>query len=556
MHYLRSLTLLAAEVQNLTGQRPTYQEIQFHCGLAQLKIMKAKRESATGPRSTYLSQANDHLLDARKVDDSEQLVHLGFGMLFLAKGDIKGAQDAFFKASKLKNNNKTNISGHLALAALSYSKNPKEALSLYREALRSSPGCPAEVRVGIGACLLKMGDVIGAKAAFDRVIALEPSCPDAHLGLAVIKFASSNLQQGLADGMKLLLRAYELDPMHAGTLSLLAHYSLLRGDYDKAGALAKAAVDASDVDLHKAEPFCTLGRAQHAMGRITEAQKSYAQATRLDPQMALPHLGMAQHWLAVGSSNVNAVGELERAIHLSPSFYECLKILGELSFDQSATKLEKILPAFREAAARREGDADIWELLAELLAQSDPSGSTKAYEHALNIHKKMVEESQSLRGEQRKAALDKHESSKTEGQKEGDLFGDDEDDDIALMANIEASLPPEHVTPPRLLNNAAVLLHRSGRTSEALKLMLDAKQALALAPPHPSLDFDTTLSYNIARLHEAQGELCEATAEYKAILAQSPQYVDCYLRLSCIARRMGSSNDAIEWANKVRLLNA
>jgi RNA polymerase-associated protein CTR9 len=558
MHSDHHALLCAAEIQKINGgERPAYQEIQFHCGLAQLKMMQSKREVATVEKQRLLSQAGDHLMDARKVDNSEQLVHLGLGMLYAAKGDLKLARDEFLRATKLKNNGKTNISGYLALAALSYSKNPKEALALYRQALKESPGCPSEVRLGIGACLLKIGDVEGAKAAFNRVITLDPSCPDAHLGLAVIKFANSNLQQGLADGMKLLLRAYELDPTHAGTLSLLAHYSLLRGDYDRSCSLSRAAVDACDIDFFKAESFCTLGRAQHAMGRIIDAQKAYINATRLDPLMALPHLGIAQHWLAVGSSNINAIGELERAIQLSPSFYEALRILGELSFDQSATKLEKILPSFREAAARREGDADIWELLGELLAQSDPSGSTKAYEHALSIHKKKREESLALRDEQRKAALALHEAKKKQkGKKEegADLFGsDDEDDDPkvqneeASKAAIEASLTPEHTIPPRLLNNAAVLLHRAGRTSEALRLMQDARDSLTQST---GLEFLTTLSYNIARLQEALGEIRQSTAEYKAILAKSPQYVDCYLRLSCIARRMGSLNEAIEWANK------
>ena len=39
--------------------------------------------------------------------------------------------------------------------------------------------------------------------------------------------------QGLADGLKLLVRAYELDPQHVGTLNMLAHYCLLRADYEK-----------------------------------------------------------------------------------------------------------------------------------------------------------------------------------------------------------------------------------------------------------------------------------------------------------------------------------
>lgn len=53
----------AAEIQKLEGERPAYQEIQFHCGLAQLKIMLAKRENATGEKQRLFSQAGDHLME-------------------------------------------------------------------------------------------------------------------------------------------------------------------------------------------------------------------------------------------------------------------------------------------------------------------------------------------------------------------------------------------------------------------------------------------------------------------------------------------------------------
>ena len=36
--------------------------------------------------------------------------------------------------------------------------------------------------------------------------------------------------------------------------------------------------------------------------------------------------------------------------------------------------MEKTLPTFKDAASRREDDADMWELLAELLASRDPAG--------------------------------------------------------------------------------------------------------------------------------------------------------------------------------------
>jgi hypothetical protein len=50
------------------------------------------------------------------------------------------------------------------------------------------------------------------------------------------------------------------------------------------------------------------------------------------------------------------------------------QILGQLIYDNT-TKVDSTLPSFKEAAARRVDDADMWELLAELLAPRDPSGT-------------------------------------------------------------------------------------------------------------------------------------------------------------------------------------
>lgn len=48
-----------------------------------------------------------------------------------------------------------------------------------------------------------------------------------------------------------------------------------------------------------------------------------------------------------------------------------------------------------------------------------------------------------------------------------------------------------------------------------------------------------TLRYNLARTQEACGDSKSARAGYEAILADNPQYIDCYLRLSSIMRARG-----------------
>jgi tetratricopeptide (TPR) repeat protein len=65
----------------------------------------------------------------------------------------------------------------------------------YAQVLRANPACPAEVRLGIAACYYRAGKLDAATAAYNRVLQLDGNNADALLGLAVIKFGSSNAQE-------------------------------------------------------------------------------------------------------------------------------------------------------------------------------------------------------------------------------------------------------------------------------------------------------------------------------------------------------------------------
>ena len=105
----------------------------------------------------------------------------------------------------------------------------------------------------------------------------------------------------MADGIKLLTRAHELDPGHVGALNLLGHFNLLRGDYEKAIVLGRAALDACDgpasMDSIRADCHCTMARSYHGMGNINEAYRSYnmvrrRNAARLRPSRSTPSFSL------------------------------------------------------------------------------------------------------------------------------------------------------------------------------------------------------------------------------------------------------------------------
>lgn len=65
----------------------------------------------------------------------------------------------------------------------------------YKAALRACPSCPAEVRLGIAACCLKLGHTAKAEHAYRRTLEMEPGCTSALLGLAVLKLHVSDNDQ-------------------------------------------------------------------------------------------------------------------------------------------------------------------------------------------------------------------------------------------------------------------------------------------------------------------------------------------------------------------------
>ncbi|KAF5837235.1 hypothetical protein DUNSADRAFT_4626 [Dunaliella salina] len=542
---------VAVEVERFFGKSPRYEQIQFHCALAALQMGKARDTKDRQRRAEHLGAAAKSLSAAQLLDPQEQLVALGRGMLLINKGDNLSARQEFLRCLSLRNNGQHNIVGHLALAGLLFNtKQYKEALKHYCRALQENPAAPAE---------------------------------------------------GLADGLQLLVRAYTLDPTNVGTLVMLAHYCLIKGEHDKVVVLARSAMEATESDAVRAECFLYLARALHAKGMFAEASMNYAQAARLDPSAPLPHLGTAQMFLHQGNV-INASTELETALKTAPAFFDALKILGQL-IGGNQSKANQVLGHFRGAASKAQDDAGIWEVLGELSAATDPSGSLKAYRHALALHRQRVNDARAKleagreeRSQQRRESIsssaaagaaanggDSAQAAKSAAQ-EASLFGSDDDDEEGTAPppmngdaaaegakkQAEATAHPELYVPARLLNNTAVLMYRSGLLSEARSLLEESQAssaAVAAATPaqrealqissggsHAGEELSTVhrlaLAYNCARLQEAMGELAAAAAGYEAILRESPGYIDCYLRLACAAQKKGNPAKALEWAQK------
>ena len=97
------------------------------------------------------------------------------------------------------------------------------------QALRSQPEAPACVRLGIAACQWRLGNMAQSRAAYQRVLALDPSNVDAMLGVALHQL-NSGTPEGLQAGTRRLQAAFAADPLHPLVCAALARLMLVQGD--------------------------------------------------------------------------------------------------------------------------------------------------------------------------------------------------------------------------------------------------------------------------------------------------------------------------------------
>merc|ERR1712013_681426 len=152
------------------------------------------------------------------------------------------------------------------------------------------------------------------------------------------------------------------------------------------------------------------------------------------------------------------------------------------------THLRKVTEQFPE-------DVEAWIELAQILEQTDLNESLKSYKTATKI----------------------------------------------LQDKVEADVPPE------ILNNVGSLNFRLGKLEESRECF---ETALARAEAEAEDDeryykqIIITIRYNLARINEALCQHDKSERLYKDILMDCPNYIDCYLRLGCMASDRGQIYEA------------
>lgn len=106
--------------------------------------------------------------------------------------------------------------------------------------------------------------------------------------------------------------------------------------------------------------------------------------------------------------------------------------------------------------------------------------------------------------------------------------------------------------------NEKMLLCRLSNLEEAKKYLEEALKRTNVEAEHDPQYYNSisvTITYNLARLNEALCAFNKSEKLYKDILKEHPNYVDCYLRLGCMARDKGQIYDAGEWFKEALRIN-
>jgi tetratricopeptide (TPR) repeat protein len=309
-----------------------------------------------------------------KLDPKEQAAYdpamfwLNLGIANGAAAQLDAADDAFAKAEKLAPRDpRIRLErGSLALRR----GQDAQAVDELREALAIG-GPHGVAERDLGTALMHVGDMDGARAAFEQAITLDASDVDAHYGLSSVYRAQGDAakqdaelqvfqklrdaaderkaKQGEVDALvrdgvsrmadekyaeaePLLRKALELPYVttsgyqHARLLTDLAKTRASQGDATEAEALYVESLGVEPGAFTSSFEFGTLLAKQ---GRIEEAMPHFLAAVAANPFDHAAHLNLGLGWGLLGRLK-DAQAEIEKATILEPDDMEIRQLLVDL----------------------------------------------------------------------------------------------------------------------------------------------------------------------------------------------------------------------------------
>ncbi|KAJ8969598.1 hypothetical protein NQ314_001677 [Rhamnusium bicolor] len=353
-------------------------------------------------------------------------------------------------------------------------------------------------------CLLEGDKMEQADAQFNFVLNQSPNNIPSLLGKACIAYNKKDFRAALAFYKK----ALRTNPNCPASVRLgMGHCFIKLNNPEKAKLAFERALEL--------DPKCVGALVGLAILKLNLQQPDYirtgvqmlSKAYTIDSSdpMVLNHL--ANHFFFKKAAQC-----FEKVLKAQPGNYETMKILGALyagSSSQSKRDIAKV--HLKKVTDQFPDDIEAWIELAQILEQSDLQASLSAYETAMQL----------------------------------------------LRKNVQSEIPVE------ILNNVGALQYRYAKlklnnlveAKKNIELALNRSKAEAAQDPQYYNSVSVTMTYNLARLNEALCLFDKSEKLYKDILKQHPNYVDCYLRLGCMARDKGHIYEASDWYKEALMID-
>jgi tetratricopeptide (TPR) repeat protein len=294
-----------------------------------------------------------------QLEPSGGMAHYFKALCFRALGDMKRAELDLLKAVELTPGL---IEGRLLLAEIYLQANmTKLARPQIDEALKTSPqNIRALILDGNARVLDK--DLIGAEAAFSKVLALAPNYAPAHVRLGLVYIEMGRNMEAL----KSLEKALELNPTQTETLALMVGIFAEEKRYTDAHRLCQG---------HRAKVArypSTLAYVAFLEGNIAleegdskRAEQFYQEAIESYPSSLHPYEALAQLYINEGRS-IEAIERYEAVLRKNSNHLPATMGLGTLHYKRGDTK--KAEPHFRKALKIQPDFAPAANYLAMILA--------------------------------------------------------------------------------------------------------------------------------------------------------------------------------------------
>jgi arylsulfatase A-like enzyme/Tfp pilus assembly protein PilF len=214
----------------------------------------------------------------------------------------------------------------------------------------------------------RAGDVAGALALAEEVVARRPDMPAALVQLALLQRRSG--RTGAA--VEALKRAVALQPADPGTAALLGQYLGEDGRAAEAVQLLQPYAARADAPL---DVVMALGVAEARLGR-PGAARTLERARRIDPSNGMTSVQLAMVHLLAGR-DTDAGDAYREALRVSPDLAQAHHGLGLLA--ARAGREAEAAAHWRDALARDPGEHDAMLKLGTLLARQGRVAEARGY---------------------------------------------------------------------------------------------------------------------------------------------------------------------------------